>query len=170
MKKIFFTIFQTIGTSAQRPKSTLVFLLAGFLLLFFSLGMMAGTHAQMRQARTGSDRAAAARFDVEIIAPEDFAVESDKSTMEYRFLSDADERRLFFRLHNHSEVDILCTPGMTNAEGILWQLYVAEEACTSFVAAAGEAVDFLLVITPDGIGTAWEEMVLTVDSRQWKGV
>ena len=165
MPRILLESPRNIKISTEKKKLLSAFLI--FVILILSLGITRQTFGMFSRSFVMMDSASAAKFDVKIMAPEEFWPGQDKSDFEYRFLSNMDIQRFAFQVTNNGEAEILCRPYINS--DITYRIYVEEDARAEFIVAANETVSFWLVIAPDGLDTNVRNAELFVDIRQMEG-
>ena len=149
-----------------RTKKLLAVVLV-FAALVLLLGMTPETLGRFSRSFFLADSAAAAKFDVEVLAPEEFWFAQNEAMFEYYFLSPADEQELIFRIINRGEIDVRCRPQMSG--GIVYRMFVGGEAGTDFIVGAKTAMDFRIVIIADGLDTSIRSVELFIDIEQTEG-
>ena len=149
------------------PNRKILLSLLTLVLSVASIGVTQGTLGRFSQSFTLTDSAQVVEFDIEITPPEEFWLEQGGHVFEYHFLSGADIRGLVFQVTNHGETGVLCKPYISG--DLTHCIYVAEEVRTEFVVEADEAVEFWLILSPDGLDTHIRDIELWVDIQQLEG-
>ena len=133
-------------------------------LLIISLVFIQGTLGRFSQAFLITDSAMAAKFDVDITAPDGIAEGMDGDYFECRFLSDTDIKGFNFSVRNNGEADVLCVPHMGG--GVNFRVFVAGIEQPEFIVKTKERVDFWLIISSEGIDTEIKDAGLFIDIMQ----
>ena len=125
---------------------------------------MQETLARFNHAFHPSDIASAAKFNVLITAPPDFANTQGESLMEHFFITTTESKGLTFQAYNSGEVDVICTPRIT--ADIQYHVFFNETSTTEFTIKAKETVSFHVFILPNGLSEKVTEADLLIDIRQ----
>ena len=158
-------MFREVRAGLNRRKFTVIFLISVMLIL--SLGMIKDTLGAFVHSFILNDSANTTKFDVTVIAPEEFNSEQDTNHLDYHFLSDTDIRGFVFQVQNNGETDVVCTPYIDGA--VLYRIYVEGVEQTEFIVRKKETESFYLVIAPTGLDTDVIEANFYVEVRQTEG-
>jgi len=153
---------QKIKSHPQRARAVLAFSIVLLLVLSFTLTQV--TFARFTKSFTLTDSASVAKFDVSVTMPDEFA---SVDFFEYIFLSDIAGKKLNFSVSNNGEIDIVCTPHIS--DGVTYRVLIAEIESPEFTVDAKESVDFTILILPDGLDTNITNAELFLDIHQSEG-
>ena len=149
-------------------KNRAVFYALSIFLICLAVSFTAlGTLGKFVCSFTGTDSAEAAKFDIEIIAPEEFAFISDDNPYQYSFSEQDETKELDFKIINKKDVPVICTPYIDNHEG--YEVYAAGSPCGSFIVEAGKTVDFKIIIMTAQLNENAQSAALVLDIQQFQG-
>ena len=141
------------------------------LILFFAFAVVLytvpGAFGKFAQVFSVGDSAFAAKFDIELTAPDGFDSISQGEHYQHYFVQAGDEASFSFRIRNNSEVLVLCTPYIDS--DIAYYVVVENEAQSEFVIGMGETVDFEIIVMSDGLSADITVASLFVDVQQIEG-
>ena len=147
-----------------RPISIPVPVLILILLLFLLVTTIPQSLGMFSRVLKTYDSALAARFDVIITAPEEFISEKGENLFECHFITETDIRNYHFTIDNNGEVDVFCTPQIS--DGIEYKVYIGGESIKEIFVKAHESVNFQLLIAPSGLDTVIKDAWFFVDVEQ----
>jgi len=124
------------------------------------------TLGRFMQSFSINDSAVIAKFDVVIIAPEEFDDSSEKEHYQHSFFDREEKKNFDFIVSNNGEVDVNCAPYII---GVPYSIFIAGEPQSEFIIKAGESVEFQLVIVAFNLTAGITEAELIVDVEQYMG-
>ena len=150
-----------------RKKNQIILFWAIISLMSASLLTFSSSSASFAWLIGASDAGTVARFDIDIIVPEELGYASAENPYQYVFGLNDETMLLAFTVVNNSEVVVVCEPEMSN--GVKYSVWVGEIACKSFLVDIGESVDFQVVVTPNGLNGNAIDTTLILDVQQAGG-
>ena len=146
----------------------LIFPVVAILILSFAL--IQGSLGRFTRSILLSDSAVVSKFDVIITPPNELMLSQGENAFEYDFISVTDAKLFDFHIFNNGEVDVICTPGVTN--NIRYKVLIAGEEVEEFIVTVKESVSFQLRIEPQGLSglsASRTDATLFVDIHQTEG-
>ena len=136
-------------------------------LLLYSMYVVPEAFGNFKSMIRGKDSAFAAKFNIEITAPHGLGSSSSENKYQHYFPVKGDTKNFSFRIHNNSEVSVICRPYMNN--GVSYRVIIEDEIQSQFFVETKEFVDFQVVVLSEGLSTDIIEASLFVDIQQPEG-
>jgi len=148
----------------NRKKRSLFYVIP-FLVLFCVVSFTTSkAFARYLYSFTGTDSAMVAKFDFEIIPPAEFVSVSSDDPYIYSFSGSEETKSLSFKIINHKEIDVICTPSIDS--NVQYEIFVLDTACENFIVRAGEEVEFQVVVLAEGLSEEAIVATLLLDIEQ----
>ena len=162
---VFKAEFTFTNESKLKRKSAYILIL--LLLLIAIMHTFSNSLGRFSHSVNVNDSAFAAKFNIDIITPDELSSVSSDNHYQYYFPMQGDVISFAFKISNNSEVAVICHPHINN--GIRYHVILDGVYQNEFVLNSGEAINFQLIVLSDGLNTNITQSSLLLDITQLEG-